>query len=53
MKKKKIGLVGYFGFGNFGDELFMDVHKQFLADDYELEVVHDLTEAPYFSQKST
>ncbi|AJI75863.1 polysaccharide pyruvyl transferase family protein [Francisella philomiragia subsp. philomiragia ATCC 25015] len=52
MKKKKIGLVGYFGFGNFGDELFMDVHKQFLADDYELEVVHDLTEAPYFSQKA-
>lgn len=49
MKKPKIGLVGYFGWGNFGDELFMEVHKEFLSNDYDLEVVHDQLEAPYFS----
>lgn len=49
MKKTKIGLVGYFGWGNFGDELFTKVHEQFLGDEYELEIVHDLLEAPYFS----
>ena len=50
MKKPKIGLVGYFGWGNFGDELFMRVHQQFLSDDYDLEVVHDMLEQPYFSE---
>lgn len=49
MLKPKIGLVGYFGWGNFGDELFMQAHEQFLSDKYDLEVVHDLLEEPYFS----
>lgn len=49
MNKPKIGLVGYFGWGNFGDELFMEAHKQFLSDGYDLEVVHDKLEQPYFS----
>ncbi|WP_187646907.1 polysaccharide pyruvyl transferase family protein [Nitrosophilus labii] len=47
---KKIGLIGYFGYGNFGDELFLEVHKQYLSKDYELEVVNDLLEEPYFSK---
>lgn len=47
--KKKIALVGFFGFGNFGDELFIELHKQHLADQYDLFVANDIDEAPYFS----
>ncbi|MCE3026008.1 polysaccharide pyruvyl transferase family protein [Salinicola sp. DM10] len=49
MRKPKIGLVGYFGWGNYGDELFMRVHNQFLSERYDLEVVHDSLDEPYFS----
>jgi len=49
-RRKKIGLVGYFGWGNFGDELFLAAHRQHLGDAYDLEVVHDILEAPYFSK---
>lgn len=52
MNKPKIGLVGYFGWGNFGDELFIEAHKQHLSDKYDLEIVHDLLEAPYFSEQA-
>ena len=47
---KKIALVGYFGWGNFGDELFLKVHRQELGKQYELFVANDLLEAPYFSR---
>lgn len=46
--KKKIGLVGYFGWGNFGDELFLEAHKQYLSPIYDLEVLHDKLQSPYF-----
>jgi len=48
--KKKIGLVGYFGWGNFGDELFLKAHHEHLGQDFELEIVHDLLCEPYFSK---
>lgn len=47
--KPRIGLVGFFGWGNFGDELFLSVHRQFLSDHFEVSVLHDLLEKPYFS----
>lgn len=47
---KKIALVGYFGWGNFGDELFLKVHRQELGKHYELNVANDLLVQPYFSR---
>lgn len=47
---KRIAMVGYFGWGNFGDELFLEAHKQHLGKDYELVVANDLLVAPYFSK---
>lgn len=47
---KRIGMVGYFGWGNFGDELFLSAHRQHLGRDYELVVANDLLHAPYFSR---
>jgi polysaccharide pyruvyl transferase WcaK-like protein len=32
MARAKIGLVGYFGYGNYGDELFLDVYRKFFYD---------------------
>ena len=47
---KKIGLVGFFGWGNFGDELFVEAYRQFLEPHFEVKVVHDLLKKPYFSR---
>ena len=32
MKRLKIGLVGYYGYGNYGDELFLDVYRRYFYD---------------------
>ncbi len=50
MKKKVVGLVGFFGWGNFGDELFVETYKHWLGKDYELRVLNDLIAKPYFSR---
>lgn len=50
MTKKRIGLVGFFGWGNFGDELFVDVYRQWLEPEFEVRVLNDLTVKPYFSE---
>src|SRR5690606_1999795 len=47
---KRIGLVGFFGWGNFGDELFVEVYKRYLGPHFEVSVVHDLLKKPYFSE---
>ncbi|MBO9453337.1 polysaccharide pyruvyl transferase family protein [Tropicibacter sp. R16_0] len=47
--KKKVALIGYFGWGNFGDELFVSTHRQWLGETYDLFVANDLLRAPYFS----
>jgi polysaccharide pyruvyl transferase WcaK-like protein len=46
---KKIGLIGFFGWGNFGDELFLEVYKEYLGNDFDIEVIHDMDKKPYFS----
>lgn len=43
----RVGLVGFFGWGNFGDELFFDIWQQALAQ-HELIRMNDLIEKPYF-----
>ncbi len=50
MAKKRIGLVGFFGWGNYGDELFIDVYRQWLEPEFEVKVLNDLTVKPYFSR---
>lgn len=44
----RIGLVGFFGWGNFGDELFFETWHQALSQ-HELIRMNDLIEKPYFS----
>lgn len=48
--KKTIGLVGFFGWGNFGDELFIETFKHWLGAEFNLKVLNDLTAKPYFSR---
>lgn len=48
--KKSIGLVGFFGHGNYGDELFVDVFQQFLAPSFDIQIIPDLERQPYFSR---
>lgn len=48
--KIKVGLVGFFGWGNFGDELFVKVFEQWLGEKYEIKILHDLPYKPYFSR---
>lgn len=52
-KKLKVGLVGFFGWGNFGDELFVKVFEQWLGTKFELFVLNDLAHKPYFSRPIT
>lgn len=47
---RRIGLVGFFGWGNYGDELFHRVWQEYLGPHAELKVVHDLLQRPYFSR---
>ena len=37
----RLGLVGFFGHGNYGDELFVEVFREHLAPAFELDVVLD------------
>jgi polysaccharide pyruvyl transferase WcaK-like protein len=50
MSELRIGLVGFFGWGNFGDELFLETHQHFLGDLGHVEPINDLTVKPYFTE---
>jgi polysaccharide pyruvyl transferase WcaK-like protein len=46
--RPSVGLVGFYGPGNYGDELFREVFRQHLAPDLDLDVVFDSPTRPYF-----
>lgn len=49
-RKPRIGLVGFFGWGNFGDELFLEAHRQRLADLVDVNPLNEITRKPYFKR---
>ena len=46
-RRPKVGLVGFFGWGNYGDELFLEHWHRHLDAHFEVEPVHELLRAPY------
>jgi polysaccharide pyruvyl transferase WcaK-like protein len=48
--KPVIGLAGFFGAGNYGDELFLEIFQQYFGDEFELRVLADLTTKPFYSR---
>lgn len=46
----RIGLVGFFGWGNYGDELFHRIWTNSVGSVHETALVHDKLEHPYFSR---
>lgn len=49
-KKTVIGLAGFFGYGNYGDELFVSVFKEYLSERFDLKFLSDLPQKPYYSR---
>ena len=49
----RIGLVGFFGWGNYGDELFLHNWQRTIGVHHDVDVVHDVLAAPYFSRPAT
>ncbi|BCW85362.1 hypothetical protein NicSoilE8_30350 [Arthrobacter sp. NicSoilE8] len=46
----RIGLVGFFGWGNYGDELFHRIWERSVGQFHETKVMHDLLQQPYFTR---
>lgn len=46
--KKKIAMVGYYHYGNYGDELFLEVFEKHLGD-YEFVFLQDMLKRPFYS----
>lgn len=46
----RVGLVGFFGWGNYGDELMRSIWEKQLP--FDTRVVHDLLDKPYFSKQA-
>lgn len=45
-----VGLAGFFGYGNFGDELFVSVYKEYLGPHFDLRFMSDNLRPPYYSK---
>jgi polysaccharide pyruvyl transferase WcaK-like protein len=48
--RPRIGIVGFYGPGNYGDELFLEVFRQHLGSAVDLDVVFDSPTRPYFDR---
>ena len=48
--RPRVGLVGFYGPGNYGDELFLDVFQQFLGPVADVGVVFESPRRPYFDR---
>ncbi len=48
--RPRVGLVGFYGPGNYGDELFLDVFREHLGTAMDLDVVFDSPRRPYFAR---
>jgi len=46
----RVGLIGFYGFGNYGDELFVDAFREHLGGHLDIRVLPDLTSSPYFTR---
>jgi polysaccharide pyruvyl transferase WcaK-like protein len=46
-----VGLVGFFGWGNYGDELFLHLWRRVLSPYFDVSVMHDLLVPPYLSRE--
>lgn len=49
-KKPVIGLAGFFGYGNYGDELFVSVYKEYFSDHFDLKILTDQLYKPYYNR---
>jgi polysaccharide pyruvyl transferase WcaK-like protein len=49
-RKPVLGLAGFFGYGNYGDELFVSVYKQFLSERFDLKILTDQLYKPYYAR---
>jgi polysaccharide pyruvyl transferase WcaK-like protein len=48
----RIGLVGFYGWGNYGDELFLELWRRTLGQFHSVEAVNDLQREPYFTEQA-
>lgn len=48
--RPRVGLVGFYGPGNYGDELFLDVFRRHLGEVADVEVIFDSATRPYFER---
>ncbi|MBG6083516.1 polysaccharide pyruvyl transferase family protein [Zhihengliuella flava] len=48
--RKKIGLIGFFGWGNYGDELFLNLWKDRLGGLFDAEPINTKLAVPYFDE---
>jgi polysaccharide pyruvyl transferase WcaK-like protein len=46
-----VGLVGFFGYGNYGDELFLEVYREHLGPDFELRSLLDPAASSSIAQR--